>query len=261
MPSQPLTGKFYDYVPVGTYNRQTTAANCNQWEYCRIVRNIARNVKNLATSDSNYTLDLADADFAAIGTFLNTICRWDSNTETYLGTRPWLGWKYNFKAIGGLTNYVCNSDPSVTGTLIDGTPILANQEKEKYYVNGTAVAGYDGVKIIPTPTLLTREPLVEPKWIACKLLEHVSRDMKKIPINDTEKTAVETLLAATTDAVVNAPNPAGDSQFVSGTPFAPEYNKNHYYGTKLYFGQVSGATVTTTGGTVNVSSNADSRLT
>ncbi len=239
--SQPLTGKFYDFVPTGTYNRQDTGASVNNWEYARIVRNIARNAMQLPTADADYTLSLADADYAAIVAFLDVICKWDNVTKTYSGTRTWLGQKYNFKAVGALTNYGGNTTSTVTGTLISGTPILANQEKEKYYVNGTAVAGYDGVKIIPTPTLLTREPLVEPKWIACKLLDHVSRDFKKIPITSAEKTAVDTLLAAVTSVV------AGQE-------------KNHNLGTKRYFGQVAGATITTTGGTKDVSSNRDSRL-
>lgn len=241
MSSQPLTGKFYDYVPTGTYNRQTTSANCNQWQYARNVRNVARNLRNQPSADNDYSFHLDDTDYMFVALFLGTICYWDVPTQTYLGTRPWLGQKYNFKAISALTDYVFNLNPAVLATLIDGKPILANMEKETYYINGVKVAGYDGVKYMPTPTLLSRESVVEPKWIMCKLLDHVSRDFKKIPLNDAEKTAVESLVSSTTSSTVGS-------------------EKNPSLGTKLGFGNVAGATITTTGGVKDVSSKAQPRL-
>jgi hypothetical protein len=184
---------------------------------------------------------MAEADYSAIKAFLDVICKWNEGSGTYSGTRPWLATKWNFKAVGQLTDYTGNTDGSVQGTLISGTPILANQEKEKYYINGTAVAGYTGVKTIPTPTLLTRQSLVEPKWVLCKLLDHVSRDLKKVPLNDTEKNAVDVLKAAVTDLTLGS-------------------EKNHYYGTQRKYGQVAGATVTTSGGVKDISSKAQPRL-
>lgn len=232
--SSPLYPPSMPNTPIGTYNRQTTAANCNQWEYCRTVRNIARNAMNLPTAKCDYTLNLSDPDFMAIGTFLNVICQWDAGTGTYIGTRPWLGDKWNFKAISRLSNYVCNSNVSLTATVASGTPIVDNMEKEQYYIKGSTVAGQDGVRFAPTPTLVAGTPLVETKWVACKLLDHVSRDFKKIPLNTTEKNAVDALVAATTVATVGS-------------------EKNHKLGTKRYFGGVAGATVTKVGGIVGVS--------
>jgi hypothetical protein len=241
MSSQPLTGKFYDYVPTGTYTRQGTAANCNHWEYARIVRNIARNIKNVASADNDYSLHSDDADFNAIVAFLETICYWDVATQTYTGTRAYMGWKWNFKAISGLTSYVGNTDGTVTGSLIAGQPILDNQEKEKYYINGTKVSGFDGYKTIPTPTVLTNQSIVEPKWIVCGLLEKVSRDFKKVPLNAAEKTAVDTLLAAVSSSTLGS-------------------EKKPALGTQRFYGNVAGATITTTGGTKDISSNPQPRL-
>jgi len=239
--SQPLTGKFYDYVPTGTYNRQDTGVSCNTWQYARDVRNIARNLRRIPSANNDYTYQAGDTDYMAAIAFINVICRWDSVTDTYVGTRPWLGTKYNIKAIGNLTDYVFNVDPTVTGTLIAGQPIFANQEKEKYYINGTKVTGFAGVKFLPTPTLLTREPLVEPKWVVCKLIDHISRDFKKIPLNATEKTAVDTLVTATTSVVVGS-------------------EKNPKLGTQRGFGDVAGAVITTSGGVKDISSKAQPRL-
>jgi hypothetical protein len=238
--SQPLTGKFYDFVPKGTYNRQDTGTSCNTWQYARDVRNIARNLRKIPSANNDYTFHLDDTDYMFVANFLGVICYWDVNTQTYLGTRPWLGQKYNIKAISALTNYYFNLNPAVTGTLIAGQPILANMEKEKYYINGTKVAGYDGVKIIPTPTLLGREPIVEPKWAMCRLLDHVSRDFKKIPLNATEKSAVEALVTATTSTTLGS-------------------EKNPSLGTKRGFGDVAGAVITTSGGVKDISSKAQPR--
>lgn len=114
-------------------------ANCNWWQYARDVRNISRN--------SRVTLPKG-AQLAAIKAFIDTICKWDDVTDKYIGTRTWLGYKLNLKAISKLT----------------------------YYVGDTAV---------------------EPAPVLVKVLEHISRDLKKIPVNDAEKTAVDTLIAAT----------------------------------------------------------------
>lgn len=38
---------------------------------------------------------------------------------------------------------------------------------------------------------------VEPAYVLVKVLEHISRDMKKIPVNNAEKTAVDNLILAT----------------------------------------------------------------
>lgn len=241
MPSQPLTGKFYDYVPTGTYNRQTTAGACNHWQYARNVRNIARNLRNVPSATNDYSIRLDDVDYMVVAIFLGVVCNWDSVNQTYVGTRPWLGQKYNFKAISGLTNFVFNLNPAILNTLISGQPVLANMEKEKYYINGVEVAGYEGVKYMPTPTLLTREPTIEPKWIMCKLLDHVSRDFKKIPLNDTEKSVTEFLVSATTSAVLGS-------------------EKNPSLGTKRGFGGVAGAVITTSGGIKDISSDPQPRL-
>lgn len=114
-------------------------ANCNWWQYARDVRNIARN--------SRVTLPTG-ATLTAIKDFIDVICKWDSGTETYIGSRTWLGYKLNIKAISQVT----------------------------HYVGDTAV---------------------EPAQILVKILEHISRDMKRIPVNNVEKTAVDTLIAAT----------------------------------------------------------------
>lgn len=70
------------------------------WEYARKVRNIARNAR------INYP---SATELAAIVTFINVICQWDDATQTYIGQRPELGYKYNLKSVSALTNYVGDS--------------------------------------------------------------------------------------------------------------------------------------------------------
>ncbi len=111
-------------------------ANCNWWAYSRKVRNIARN--------SRITLPTG-ASLAAVKAFLNVIVYWDGSK--YAGERPWLGHKFNIKAVSGVTHYV-------------------------------------------------GDEAVEPAQILVKVLEQISRDFKKIPVNAAEKAAIDTLVAA-----------------------------------------------------------------
>jgi transposase InsO family protein len=113
--------------------------NCNWWLYSRNVRNIARNARITYPTG---------AELTAIKTFINAIVYWDGGASTWLGQRPWLGYKLNEKAVSGVTHYV----------------------------------GDDAV---------------EPVWILIKVLEIIGRDLKKIPPNNIEKSAVDVLMAAT----------------------------------------------------------------
>jgi len=109
------------------------------WQYARDTRNIARNSRvNLPTG----------AELTALKTFIDVIVKWDSGTQTFTGTRPWLALKMNLKAISEATDYVGDTT-------------------------------------------------VEPAYILVKYIEHISRDFKKIPVNDTEVAAVDALVAAT----------------------------------------------------------------
>ena len=114
-------------------------ANCNWWEYARHVRNVARN------SRVNYP---TGATLAGIKTFVDVICKWDGDAGEYVGTRPWLGWKLNIKALSQATRYVGDT-------------------------------------------------AVEPVQAIVKTLEHISRDLKKLPVNNTEKAACDALFTAT----------------------------------------------------------------
>lgn len=111
----------------------------NWWQYARDTRNVARNCRiNLPTG----------AELTALQTFIDVIVKWDSGTQTFIGTRPWLALKMNMKAISQVTEYVGDTT-------------------------------------------------VEPAYILVKYIEHISRDFKKIPVNDTEAAAVDALVAAT----------------------------------------------------------------
>jgi len=67
------------------------------WDYARKVRNIARNAR---------ITNPTGAELAAFKTFINVFVRWDDATQTYLGTRPELGYKLNIRAVSALTEYV-----------------------------------------------------------------------------------------------------------------------------------------------------------
>lgn len=114
-------------------------ADRNWWQAARDVRNIARN--------SRITYPTG-AELAAFKTFINGICQWDENTQAYTGTRTWLGWKLNLKAVSQLTHYVGDTT-------------------------------------------------VEPVEILVKIVDHMSRDFKKIPPNDAEMVLIDAFVAAT----------------------------------------------------------------
>jgi hypothetical protein len=53
------------------------------------------------------------------------------------------------------------------------------------------------IKAISQVTDYVGNSAVEPNYVLVKVLDHISRDFKKIPLNDTEKTALDVLIAAT----------------------------------------------------------------
>lgn len=63
------------------------------------------------------------------------------------------------------------------------------------------------LKAISEATHYVGSTAVEPAEVWVKVLDHISRDLKKIPVNDTEATAVDTLIAAT------------DNRFLGTQPF------------------------------------------
>jgi len=70
--------------------------------------------------------------------------------------------------------------------------------------NGTAYVGTRpwlglklNIKAISQATNYAGDTAVEPNYILVKVLEHISRDFKKIPVNNAEKSAADVLIAAT----------------------------------------------------------------
>jgi len=53
------------------------------------------------------------------------------------------------------------------------------------------------IKAISQDTEYVGDTSVEPAYVLVKYIEHISRDFKKIPVNDTETSAVDALITAT----------------------------------------------------------------
>ena len=125
------------------------------WQYSIWTKNIARNMR---------ITEPIGAELAAVRTFLKLIY----NPVTQTGTRVWLKYGYQEKAVNAGDNYECDID-------------------------------------------------TEPTHVLIEILNMVGRDLKKIPITDTEVGYVNTLISAT---------------------------GNRRYGTGALFGGVSGSLVT-----------------
>jgi len=76
------------------------------WQYSRWISNIARNSR---------ITEPTGAEKAVVVSFLKFI--WNPITET--GTRPWLAYMYQEKAVNAADNYICNLDNEPTHVLVE----------------------------------------------------------------------------------------------------------------------------------------------
>lgn len=163
-------------------------------------------------------------------TALNTCIKGFWNTQLQSGTRPWLQQYFEGKSArptnhvmgtgtGYLVNHAGGYSGGATTTVVDtgsGT-VLANDVIQFAGVTGSykvisSVGGGSVTSITFSPGLAgavadnaavtsvfsetVGDPDFEPLYINTKLLEFISRDIKKIPMTDAEKTLVDALFAA-----------------------------------------------------------------
>lgn len=63
---------------------------------------------------------------------------------------------------------------------------------------------------------------VEPSYVWAKILDHISRDLKKIPVNDAEDAAIDSLISATNNRLLGTkPMFGGVSGSVSPSDYMP----------------------------------------
>jgi len=104
-------------------------------------------------------------------------------------------WEYSFS----VRNIARNSRITYpSGVELDAIKTFINTI---VYWDGSAYAGtrpWLGIKLnlkaVSGTTFYVGDDAVEPSWVLIKVLEHISRDLKKIPVNDTEKDAVNAML-------------------------------------------------------------------